>query len=748
MIKINNFLILNITFLFLFLFIPKFNNAKEILIYADSISYDENENLIAKGNAKIFQKDKLIISDLIIFNKIEEKIILPTKFVFKDKNNNFFEGENGIFLKNLNFAEFDKPKIRLNDGSRLIGNRFKRNGDVDIISKGVYSPCKSRIKIANFVCPTWQLEGEKILHDNKNLFLYQKHSKMRILNTPVFYIPYIVTPSPLRKDRKSGFLTPSVSLNFFDTKTSQSTSFPYYFNIDIDKELLFTPIINYGGGVDSSQRFVFDYNQIISGGHFQTDLTFDSNFENKNNNKWLNDASLITNYKKNLNQNYRIELNSALETSKNYIQKTKPNNDLSYKNSLSTNLNLEGFNLKRIDDHFKVGLSFYQTNQEDEDNKITPTVLPKIKYFSGYKNVIGNISSSTYDFYNIFRDKSTLVHAKKQQKISHQYLINRSLIYYNSKINLNSELYSQIFNTENKLTHNTNYETGTYFRIFPLLGVSTETPFKLKNKLNYITIEPKFSFVISPGSSNSNKLSNEDSTNNDFSMENLYRLNRYSGNDKLDNSKRITYGLSAYTENFKSSISQLYEITDNSNFHREQGNENNLSDMLGSIEYVNKNEISYNFRYDVGASYLKKQNIDFKTDTELGEIDLTYLDQNSKTNNIITKDTETLNYSFITKKIRKFSRIKFSGLYDLKEEINKEYILGYSYIDECFGLNIDFNRKSYQEDNLKPQDILTIMFSFKNVGSYRSTNLAVSENDKQDIEWESFSVDNEKFEGN
>ena len=57
------------------------------------------------------------------------------------------------------------------------------------------------------------------------IFLYQKHSKMRVLNTPVFYIPYIVTPSPLRKDRKSGFLTPSIALNFFDTKTSQSTSF-------------------------------------------------------------------------------------------------------------------------------------------------------------------------------------------------------------------------------------------------------------------------------------------------------------------------------------------------------------------------------------------------------------------------------------------------------------------------------------------------------------------------------------------
>ena len=40
------------------------------------------------------------------------------------------------------------------------------------------------------------------------------------------------------------------------------------------------------------------------------------------------------------------------------------------------------------------------------------------------------------------------------------------------------------------------------------------------------------------------------------------------------------------------------------------------------------------------------------------------------------------------------------------------------------------------------------MFSFKNIGSYKSTNLAVSENDKQDIEWENIDTDNEKFEKN
>ena len=320
---------------------------------------------------------------------------------------------------------------------------MKRDGYIDIITKGVYSPCLSRIKIANFVCPTWQLEGEKILHDNKDLFLYQKHSKMRILNTPVFYIPYIVTPSPLRKERKSGFLAPSISLNFFDTKTSQSTSFPYYFNLSIDKELLFTPIIHYGGGVDSSQRFNFDYNQIISGGKLKADLTFDSNFENQNNNDWLSDASLITNYKKNINKNYRIQIDSALQTSKNYIQITKPNDDLSYTNSLKTDIHLEGFNLYKIDDNLNVNLSFYQTNQENEDNKTTPAVFPKVKYHTGYFNKYGNITHSTLEFYNIVRDKSTDVHAKNQQKISHKYNIKKEIINYNSKIQIDAEIYNQ-----------------------------------------------------------------------------------------------------------------------------------------------------------------------------------------------------------------------------------------------------------------------------------------------------------------
>ena len=257
-------------------------NANEVLIYADDISYDKNENIVAKGKAKIIYDNQIISSDLIIYSKKNGDIVLPTNFTLKDERNNYYFGSSGLFKKNLDYGNINDVKILLSDGSRIVGKKAKRNQNIDIITKGVYSPCRSKIKIANFLCPIWQLEGEKMLHDYDNLFLYQKHSKMRVLNFPIFYSPYLVTPSPLRKKRKSGFLTPSINLNFFDTKVSQATSFPYYVNISEDKELTFTPTINYGGGISSSQRFNFDYNHLISGGKFSSNLTVDSTFEKEN----------------------------------------------------------------------------------------------------------------------------------------------------------------------------------------------------------------------------------------------------------------------------------------------------------------------------------------------------------------------------------------------------------------------------------------------------------------------------------
>ena len=75
-----------------FLLITNQQNASEILIYADKISYDQQNNIIAKGKAKILYENNIISSDLIIYSQTTGNISLPIEFSLKDDRNNYYYG--------------------------------------------------------------------------------------------------------------------------------------------------------------------------------------------------------------------------------------------------------------------------------------------------------------------------------------------------------------------------------------------------------------------------------------------------------------------------------------------------------------------------------------------------------------------------------------------------------------------------------------------------------------------------------
>ena len=164
------------------------HSANEIQIYADSIDYDSSGNLVAKGNVKIIKDDQILTSTIVIINNNEKLITLPKEFKYKDKIKNYYYGSSGEFSTDFENAKVNDLKLLLNDGSRIVGKNAIKNGEIDLINKGVFSPCDSKINIKNFICPIWQIEGEKILHDRNKLFIHQKHSKMRLFNVPIFYL--------------------------------------------------------------------------------------------------------------------------------------------------------------------------------------------------------------------------------------------------------------------------------------------------------------------------------------------------------------------------------------------------------------------------------------------------------------------------------------------------------------------------------------------------------------------------------
>ena len=171
-----------------------------------------------------------------------------------------------------------------------------------------------------------------------------------------------------------------IDFNFFDTKVSQSTSLPYYLALSEDKEMLITPTLNYGGGVDNSQRINIDYYQLTSGGNLYFDILADTNFENENTENWLREGSVISSYNSNLNENYNIVIESSFQSSPTYIRRTNQNNLLNRNNTLSTKLNLKGYDLREKGDNLDLNISGYQVVRNNEDNKTTPTTFPYISY--------------------------------------------------------------------------------------------------------------------------------------------------------------------------------------------------------------------------------------------------------------------------------------------------------------------------------------------------------------------------------
>jgi hypothetical protein len=215
----------------------------------------------------------------------------------------------------------------------------------------------------------------------------------------------------------------------------------------------------------------------------------------------------------------------------------------------------------------------------------------------------------------------------------------------------------------------------------------------------------------------------------------------------LDNSKRINYGIDISKDLLKLSLSQSYEFNANSSYNKDLGLNDYMSDLLGTISFDGlNNDLQHDFRFNIDQGLIKSQSFTYKNSNKLGTSELKYSQERVENNSILENDTETLDIGFSSNKFLNYSNVNFSSKFDLNKDDPTEYNIGYSYFDECFGVNLDFKRSFYADRDLKPSDSLTLMFSFKYLGSYKSTNLAVSETDKQDIQWESGSVDEAKFD--
>jgi LPS-assembly protein len=229
-----------------------------IHIDSDDAVLQADGSAVLNGRVRVRQDARSITSDSVTYDQKTGRIAVKGGVDFLDPKLrvNSITGRYDI----NGAANFDQANFQLMDRN---GRGFAK--DIDVLPDG-----KVRLERVRYTsCPVgnedWMLQASSISFDTKIQEGVARNVTMRFKDVPIFYTPYI--SFPLGDERKSGLLFPSFGhsgSNGFELEV------PYYFNLAPNYDLTLTPGLLSARGVQLAEQFRY----LTASSHGQIDATF------------------------------------------------------------------------------------------------------------------------------------------------------------------------------------------------------------------------------------------------------------------------------------------------------------------------------------------------------------------------------------------------------------------------------------------------------------------------------------------
>ena len=166
------------------------------------------------------------------------------------------------------FLNDESFKINKKNKPRVFANAIKISKNKSMFGKSIFTICDYRKKDK---CPPWTIQASKMLHDSKKKTIYYDNALIKVYDLPIFYFPKISHPDPT-VDRRSGFLTPSIS----DTKNlGLGISIPYFWALNDDKNFTITNNLYFS----ENPLFLGEYHQAFKNSKFILDFGFTEGYK-------------------------------------------------------------------------------------------------------------------------------------------------------------------------------------------------------------------------------------------------------------------------------------------------------------------------------------------------------------------------------------------------------------------------------------------------------------------------------------
>lgn len=737
----------------------------QMLVRADILDYDyTNRRVLAVGNVQIYYSGSTLEADRVIYDQNKKRL-------YAEGNVRLVEADGRILYATvLELSEdyrdgfIDSLRLESPDKTRIAAARADRSeGNVTVFQSGVYTPCKA-CKDDPRKPPLWQIKAVRIIHDQKEKMIYYENARLEFFGVPLAYVPFFSAPDPTVK-RKTGFLFPAVTWN---SRYGVGVTVPYYWALAPDYDLTLAPMMTSKQGLlmqaEWRQRLVDGAYLIRAAGIFQLDKEdflasegpkgFNSGYRDFRGSVstkgqflltdrwvWGWDATLVTD--KPFLQDYSIMRVPPEIVSQIYLA---GRGDRSY------------FDARAI--HY-LGLSARDRQAE------LPVVHPVADYsyvFArpilggelGYNVNLTSLSRSAADFdpitqtaFTSGRCDSGADPAMKTRlncllrgvpgtytRLSGEMTWRRSIV----------DSFGQVFTPfasirADAAQMSVRREPGVgnfiipgdsgEFRAMPAVGLNYSYPFISVHSWGTQTIEPMAQIVVRPGETKIGRLPNEDSQSLVFSTANLFSINKFSGWDRVEGGTRANVGIQ-YTAQFNGGgyvaamVGQSYQLAgrnsyamaDVSNTGLDSGLESSRSDYVASFTVQPTSVYTFvsRFRLDEETFNVRRMELEGRMSFERWSVAMLYGNYDAQPDiGFLTRRQGMLGSASL--KLTQNWSISGALRYDFEAERINQRSLGLSYIDECFGLSVNYVTDYGYTVNPQANHSVVLQISLRTLGS-------------------------------
>ena len=648
-------------------------------LIADEIKINQAGELVASGAVTVWYEDRKVTASSITYASQNDKLIIRGPIRIIDNQSTMILGDQAELSEDLKVGIIKSAKI-------ILGYQVQIAAAKVLQKDARYSEAFNIAATSCHVClnktPLWQIRARKIVQDKFEKQIYFEHAQLRVLDIPVFYLPFMRLPDPSLK-RATGFLAPKLKTS---SVLNTGIKIPYFIRLNKHKDFTITPFYS-----PKTKTIEYRYRQAYTSGFMLIEgaLTRDALIPNKNRGYILSDTSLI------LQNGYNLGIQLQAVSDPSYLFEY----DFAQLDRLNTKLELSRSMRYQ---NSEVKLSNYHSLRENENNATQPTLVAEGAIESRLnpdmiKGEIGLeanfLKSYRYsDLNNDGPDSDTLVDGYDTTRLSllsnwdHGWEIENGIIlHFENEFGLSQYYVQQHADIGPKAT-----------RMFGVGAVGLRWPwYRINSNGGIGIVEPQIQLVRSVSSNSA--VPNDDSTQIEFDEGNLFRLNRAPGLDLIENGSRLNVGLAGSQfmdsgSNLSWKIGRVLRSEALSTFPSGSGLSNSISDWLLATNFQQKNGIELINRALIASDgVVTKSETSLKVNRNQHQIRATHVeltkDSNILQNQSLSSVALEWNYN-LNSNWRSDSKFQFDSNIGRLSKLE----LGLRYENECVNVDLSSSR--------------------------------------------------------